>query len=72
MPHQTLCPLTLHGPLQDVKLYAALCIAYLLRIYAPDSPFEDDPLKVNGAALVLKCTWASAGTGAGPTTMQRP
>ena len=31
---------------QDVKLYAAQCLAYLLRVYAPETPYDDEQLKV--------------------------
>jgi hypothetical protein len=35
---------------QDVKLYAALCLAYLLRIHAPETPFDnDEDLKVGSS-----------------------
>jgi sister chromatid cohesion protein PDS5 len=32
----------------NVKLYVALCLADVFRIYAPDAPFEADDLAVRG------------------------
>lgn len=36
----------LHSKQKDVKMYAAACFAQLLRIYAPDTPYEDKQLEV--------------------------
>ncbi len=37
------------GPPQDVKLYTGRCLAHLLRIYVPDSPFDDETLEARDA-----------------------
>jgi hypothetical protein len=36
--------------LQDVTLYTALCIVQLMRVCAPETPYDDEQLKVNGLA----------------------
>ena len=40
---------------KDVKLYAAYCFAQLLRIYAPDVPYEDKRIQ-----LVSSRAWTSS------------
>lgn len=37
----------LHSKQKDVKMYAAACFAQLLRIYAPETPYEDKQLEVS-------------------------
>jgi sister-chromatid-cohesion protein PDS5 len=31
---------------KDVRMYAAVCLAHMLRIYAPETPYEDKELEV--------------------------
>ncbi len=38
--------LTTKRSLQDVRLYAARCLSQLLRVFAPESPYDDDTLEV--------------------------
>jgi hypothetical protein len=33
----------LHHSDKDVKLYVAVCVVNMLRIWAPDTPFDDEP-----------------------------
>lgn len=32
---------------KDVRMYAAVCLAHMLRVYAPDTPYEDKELEVS-------------------------
>lgn len=36
----------LHSKQKDVRMYAAACFAQLLRIYAPETPYEEKQLEV--------------------------
>ena len=38
----------LHSKQKDVRMYAAACFAQLLRIYAPERPYDDKQLEVRG------------------------
>jgi hypothetical protein len=49
---ESLCDKTiLHSKQKDVRMYAAACFAQLLRIYAPDTPYDDKQLEVRAAGL---------------------
>ncbi|KAG2501809.1 hypothetical protein HYH03_000309 [Edaphochlamys debaryana] len=39
---------------KDVRLYGALCIVHVLRVYAPETPYDDEQLKAT-FQLVLDC-----------------
>lgn len=39
----------LHSKQKDVRMYAAACFAQLLRVYAPDTPYDDKQLEVSRA-----------------------
>lgn len=45
----------LHHTDKDVKLYLASCLAHLLRIYAPETPYEDPTLVVRKGSLLPVC-----------------
>lgn len=40
----------LHSKQKDVRMYASACFAQLLRIYAPETPYDDKQLEVRLAA----------------------
>lgn len=45
----------LHSKQKDVRMYAAACFAQLLRIYAPETPYQDDKqMEVGGSSW---CSW---------------
>lgn len=37
--------------LQEVRLYAALCLCHILRLNAPDTPYSDEQLQVGLVAI---------------------
>jgi hypothetical protein len=40
----------LHSKQKDVRMYASACFAQLMRIYAPETPYDDKQLEVRFAA----------------------
>lgn len=47
--------------LQEVRLYAALCLCHILRINAPDTPYTDTELEVGGGMQgLLMCRRGAA------------
>ncbi|KIZ01094.1 putative Sister chromatid cohesion like protein PDS5 [Monoraphidium neglectum] len=43
----------LHHSDKDVKLYVAVCVVNMLRIWAPDTPFDDEPDNLEAALGVV-------------------
>lgn len=54
----------LHAKQRDVRMYAAACFAQLLRIYAPERPYEEKVLEVRvwaGAGGLCAWRWGAGG-----------
>jgi sister-chromatid-cohesion protein PDS5 len=52
----------LHSKQKDVRMYASACFAQLLRIYAPETPYDDKQLEVRLAAGLEPATPTSSTT----------
>lgn len=61
----------LHSKQKDVRMYAAACFAQLLRIWAPETPYEDKQLEVGHTEMLGRCCRA-APTATGNNTRQGP
>ncbi|GIL43844.1 hypothetical protein Vafri_1442 [Volvox africanus] len=63
LPLQLLEHVTAGNADKELRLYGALCIVYIMRIYAPDVPYSDEQLK-EIFELLLGCWAQLADTGA--------
>lgn len=43
---------------QEVRLYAAVCLCHILRLNAPDTPYTDAELEVRGGMAATSCAAA--------------
>ena len=43
-------PFVLHHKSRDVRLFAACCVAEVLRLFFPHPPYDEEQLKVGGGS----------------------